>query len=50
MENPVTFHPDPLDLLADLVRALDKTNWSSWQTTAPFAKELDRARDYLDNL
>lgn len=35
------------ELLSDLVKALDRTNWSSWQTTAPFDKELDRAREFV---
>ena len=30
--------------LEELVRALDRTSWSSWQTTASFSKELDHAR------
>mgnify|MGYP003598799718 CR=1 FL=1 len=35
----------PNQLLDDLVKALDSTNWSSWQTTATFAKQLDAARE-----
>lgn len=42
MRDLITF-----DKLRDLVEALDKTCWSSWQTTAPFSKELDAAREYV---
>lgn len=42
MRDLITF-----DKLRDLVEALDKTNWSSWQTTAPFDKELDAAREHI---
>ena len=35
---------NPNQLLADLVKALDSTNWSSWQTTAAFDKQLEEAR------
>ena len=37
-------------LLADLVKALDSTNWSSWQTTAAFDKQLEEARAYVEKL
>jgi vacuolar-type H+-ATPase subunit I/STV1 len=33
-----------LEALRELVRALDETNWSSWQTTARFHNEHERAR------
>ena len=41
---------NPNQLLDDLVKALDNTNWSSWQTTAAFEKQLDAAREYLEKL
>ena len=41
---------NPNQLLDDLVKALDSTNWSSWQTTAAFEKQLDAAREYVDKL
>lgn len=41
---------NPNQLLADLVKALDITNWSSWQTTAKFDKQLDAAREYVEKL
>lgn len=33
--------------LRELVRALDRTHWSSWQTTAKFDRELESAREFL---
>lgn len=36
--------------LKDLVNALDKTHWSSWQTTAPFDKELDISRSFIEKI
>jgi len=36
-----------LDALSDLVAGLDKTNWSSWQTTAHFWPALEKARAAL---
>lgn len=36
--------------LTDLVNALNRTNWSSWQTTATFQKELDAAQELLTSL
>ena len=33
--------------LDELVRGLDKTSWSSWQTTADFSAQLDAARIVL---
>ena len=41
---------NPNQLLDDLVKALESTNWSSWQTTATFQKQLDAAREYVDKL
>lgn len=38
---------DANSLLSDLVLALESTNWSSWQTTAKFQSELNRAKEYL---
>lgn len=36
-----------LEILKDLVDALDSTTWSSWQTTARFQDQLEAAREYL---
>ena len=44
----MTNYENPVQLLADLVLALDNTTWSSWQTTASFDAELCAAREYLD--
>ena len=41
---------NPVQLLADLVDALDSTAWSSWQTTAKFSDQLKDARDYIDRV
>ena len=41
---------NPNQLLDDLVKALDSTNWSSWQTTASFENQLDEAREYVEKL
>lgn len=41
---------NPNQLLDDLVNALDSTNWSSWQTTSSFDKQLEEARTYLEKL
>ena len=41
---------NPNQLLDDLVKALDSTNWSSWQTTASFEHQLDAAREYVEKL
>ena len=41
---------NPNQLLDDLVKALDSTYWSSWQTTAKFDKQLDAARAYVEKL
>lgn len=41
---------NPVQLLADLVKALQETNWSSWQTTAGFDTELRKAEEYLERL
>ena len=41
---------NPNQLLDDLVKALDSTNWSSWQTTANFEKQLEAAREYVEKL
>lgn len=38
---------DTAEALRNLVDALDRTNWSSWQTTASFSAELERARAIL---
>ena len=44
----MTNYENPVQLLADLVAALDNTYWSSWQSTARFDAELIAARAYLD--
>lgn len=36
-----------VELLRSLVAALGRTYWSSWQTIAPFVKELEAAEDFL---
>ena len=36
-----------LSLLKELVVALDKTYWSSWQSTARFDNQLNCARNFL---
>ena len=36
-----------LSLLKELVVALDKTYWSSWQSTARFDDHLNNARNFL---
>ena len=41
---------NPNQLLDDLVKALDSTYWSSWQTTASFENQLDAAREYVEKL
>ena len=41
---------NPNQLLADLVKALDSTYWSSWQTTYKFEQQLAAAREYLEKL
>ena len=35
------------NLLSELVFALESTNWSSWQTTAKFSDQFERAKLYL---
>lgn len=39
--------PDATIWLRDLVEALDRTNWSSWQTTIGFSEQLNAARAFL---
>jgi hypothetical protein len=34
-------------LLRELVSAMDKVHWSSWQTTAGFADQLEAARAHI---
>jgi len=41
---------DVYEALKNLVRALDRTYWSSWQSTANFDVELDRARNLIDEV
>lgn len=38
---------EAVHLLTELVKALDATNWSSWQSTAKFDPALNNARDWL---
>lgn len=38
---------DAVELLRELVKALDKAFISTWQSTAAWQKELDAAREYL---
>lgn len=40
--------PNPNQLLADLVDALNATHWSSWQSMATFANQLQAAESYLN--
>ena len=42
--------PNPNQLLADLVDALNATHWSSWQTTYKFSKQLEAAEAYIAEL
>lgn len=42
--------PNPNQLLADLVAALNATHWSSWQTTDKFSKQLEAAENYINAL
>lgn len=37
-------------LLAQLVDALEHTNWSSWQSTARFQRQLDAARAFVEQV
>jgi hypothetical protein len=46
--NEMNAFQNPVQLLADLVAALDSTHWSSWQSTANFDKQLDAAREYVN--
>ena len=40
--------PNPNQLLADLVDALNATYWPSWQSTATFDNQLQAAEAYLN--
>ena len=42
--------PNPNQLLADLVAALNATHWSSWQSTDRFMPQLEAAEDYASRL
>lgn len=44
----VSMTADVFRALQTLVAALDKTHWSSWQTTACFSAELDAARKVVE--
>lgn len=37
-----------LEVLKNLVEGLDDTHWTSWQSTANFQDQLDKARQYLN--
>lgn len=41
---------NPVQLLAELVHALDNAYISSWQSTAAWQKQLDDAKEYLSAL
>lgn len=41
---------NPVQLLAELVYALDNAYTSSWQSTAAWQKQLDAAKEYLNGL
>lgn len=43
----VAMAADVFHALDDLVRGLEKTSWSSWQTTAHFGAQLEAARQVL---
>ena len=40
--------PNPNQRLADLVADLNATHWSSWQSMAKFANQLQAAEAYLN--
>ena len=42
--------PNPNQLLADLVAALNSTYWSCWQSTTKFDAQLQAAEEYLKAL
>lgn len=42
--------PNPNQLLADLVAALNATYWSSWQSTDRFMPQLEAAEAYVNGL
>ncbi len=42
-------YENPNELLANLVEALNSTNWSSWQSTANFQDQWYSAEKYLEN-
>ena len=44
---PAPAQADAWQLLSDLVGALDRTHWSSWQATHVFQEQLDAARAAL---
>jgi len=43
----VTMAAEVFHALENLVCGLDKTNWSSWQTTASFWKQFEAAQEVL---
>lgn len=44
-------HPNEIELaLRELVEALNKTYWSSWQSTANFSQQLEDAETLLSKL
>ena len=46
----MTNFDNPIQLLADLVKALDSAFISSWQSTSAWQKQLDTAKEYLEKL
>lgn len=40
-------YDNPIEILANLVTALNSTYWSSWQSTANFSSELSKAEEFL---
>lgn len=50
MSNTKVVEPVAVELLRDLVKALEGAFISSWQSTHAWQKELDAAREWLDAL
>ena len=47
---PEDYALELFETLTDLVNALNRTNWSSLQTTATFQRELESAEQLLTSL
>lgn len=43
-------YKNPVQILADLVYALDNAYISSWQSTYEWQKQLDVAKEYLEEI